>query len=151
MIKFIKHLLAPSAEAIQEKVAPPAKPKIKRVMYLEDNETDCDLMKNLLSDWSIALTLVNSLAEARELVCEVPPFDSMFLDVRLSNGSGINFYAEVLNQFPKTHVVFLSGYATEDIEKEVARIGPARVHNKRDVMRHSFIDPLLLQWGFSKI
>lgn len=121
--------------------------KPARILCVDDDEKFTTIISQLCSKYVLELNIVSTIREAREAIqSSVVPFHAMMLDVKLTNGSGVALYAEVSVLWPTTHVVFLTGYDSEDVRDQVEKIGPARVHSKNNVMNEQFIAGLFAQW-----
>ncbi len=62
-----------------------------------------------------------SLAEARARLAE--PYDLVLLDVRLTDGSGLDLLGELRSEAPDTAVIVMSGHATIDLAVQATRLG----------------------------
>lgn len=125
--------------------------KPARILFLDDDKNLRDLMAVVCSQYHVILVIAETIKEAIIIATEQGPFDAMILDVRLSNGTGLDFYAYVMSKWPRTHVVFLTGYSSPELCEKVERIGPARVHTKGNVMAQPFLTALFAQWGIPPV
>lgn len=125
----------------------------KRILFVDDEPFIRQLMEKLVASQMVAeLTVATSLAKARLLLTgfDAPPYDLIILDVVLTNGSGIQLYAEIQTRWPDVRVIFLTGHNSEEVLRKVEAIGPARVQNKMSVMTPSFLSSLLEQMGIRR-
>lgn len=125
-----------------------------RILFLDDDQNLCQVMEAVCAGYHTSLTVVNTIKDAVAMATEhqaAEPYDVMILDVRVSNGTGMEFYAYVMERWPKTHVVFVTGYDSPDVRERIERIGPARIHQKSNVMRPVFMQALFTQWGMTPI
>lgn len=119
-----------------------------RILFLDDDKNLVQLMEIVCSHYHIQLTVCQTIKDAvQAATLAKEPYDAMILDVRVSNGTGMDFYAVVMEKWPKTHVVFLTGWDSPDVREKIESIGPARIHRKDNVMRPSFMQALFAQWG----
>lgn len=127
--------------------APPFRSKRKRILLLDDDPSFCDMMRSWCQRFLVDLHVVSTIREARELLAQrLDVFDVLLFDVRLSNGSGIDLYAQIFARSPSTHVVFVTGYDSADVRAKVEAIGPARVYPKTR-LTGSFLAGLFAEWG----
>ncbi|MDF1614522.1 response regulator [Desulfurivibrio dismutans] len=87
-----------------------------RILYLEDNPADADLVRRSLarSAPEHRLTVVNRVAAALEcLRPEEPSYDLLLVDLRLPDGSGLEVLAEVKARNLPVAVVLLTGSGTQ--------------------------------------
>ncbi|NMG76918.1 EAL domain-containing protein [Aromatoleum diolicum] len=85
--------------------------KSPRVLYVEDNSMDATLARRALERemLGVQLQFVRTVAEA--LVClasPVPPYDAMFVDLRLPDGSGFELLRHVRDRDLSLPVVILT-------------------------------------------
>jgi DNA-binding NarL/FixJ family response regulator len=60
----------------------------------------------------------------------VPAVDLVIVDIFLKGGSGLGVLRAVSSRLPKTRVIVLSNYATEDIRRRCLALGAHRVFDK---------------------
>ena len=82
-----------------------------RVLHVEDNPVDADLVARTLSTASTQITLehVYTLAEARDLLNHVQRFDLALVDLKLPDGSGLDLLGEIRERELPLAVVMLTG------------------------------------------
>ncbi|WP_420476922.1 EAL domain-containing protein [Noviherbaspirillum sp. ST9] len=83
-----------------------------RVLYLEDNPMDADLVRRALARQAphMSLDIAPSLVEAMRLVApDMPPYDLILSDLRLPDGSGMELLAHVRERRLPIAVVILTG------------------------------------------
>jgi DNA-binding NarL/FixJ family response regulator len=125
----------------------------RRVLFVDDEPMATNLMQRFMEEYFNAeLTVTDSVKGTLTLLreIEVKPFDLIILDVRLSNGTGVQIYREIFPKWPTMPVIFLTGFAGEDVRKQVAAIGPALVYDKNQFMKAEFLTPLLEQLGLRR-
>lgn len=123
----------------------------RRILFVDDDPRYQEIMRITAEDFNVELTVAGSCAEAREILREGSEFDAVILDVRLTNGSGVQLYRDIAARRPRWQVVFLTGYATEDIRAQVEEIGPARIYEKSSCARPDFIAQFYLQLGAKRV
>lgn len=124
--------------------------KPKNLLLVDDDEHWAEIFRTRCSKYNLDITVANRCSLAR-LELKEHPFDAIALDVRLTNGNGVELYRDVAAISPATQVIFLTGYATEDVRKQVQQIGPARVYDKDCMKDEAFIEQLMAQIGAVKI
>ena len=124
--------------------------KPKQLMLVDDDASWSELFRSRCAKYNLDITVVARCSAARVELAQ-RQFDAIALDVRLTNGNGIELYRDVAAKSPATQVVFLTGYATEDVRKQVQQIGPARVYDKDCMKEEAFIEQLMAQIGAMKI
>lgn len=156
MIKKVMESFLPPSSAACRSGDPLPYPRAlvpKRILFVDDEPFIRALMEKLVSNLMIAdLTVATSVARARQLLTgfDLAPYDLIILDVVLTNGSGIQLYAEILTRWPDVRVIFLTGHDSEEVLRKVEAIGPARVQNKISVMTPAFLSSLLEQMGIRR-
>lgn len=86
-----------------------------RVMVVDDHELVRDGIKALLNE-ADGILVVGEAGTVREAVAcaEAVLPDVILMDVRLTDGSGIDATREILASQPATHVLMLTSYADDD-------------------------------------
>jgi DNA-binding NarL/FixJ family response regulator len=85
-------------------------------MIVDDHEVVRFGLKNLLdrqSDWEV-VTEASSVAEAIQQADEHQP-DVVVMDIRLSDGSGIDACREIVQNHPQIKVIMLTSFAEDDL------------------------------------
>ena len=93
------------------------RPDQLRILYLEDNAFDADLLCRSLAESApdYRLTVVSRLAAALDLLRdERPPFDLVLADLGLPDGSGMEVLAEVKSRRLPLAVVLLTGSGSRE-------------------------------------
>lgn len=96
-----------------------------KILYLEDNAQDADLVGRALTkiDPATRLTVAPKLARARRLLKEDPAWDLALLDVGLPDGTGLELLTEIRHEGLPIAVVFLTGTGDEDTAVAAMRAG----------------------------
>jgi diguanylate cyclase (GGDEF)-like protein/PAS domain S-box-containing protein len=92
-------------------------PPSMRILYLEDNPVDADLARRALARLApdYLLTVATSLAGARELLAAADAaYDLALLDLRLPDGSGLDFLGEIRARRLPLAAVVLTGSGSRD-------------------------------------
>ena len=107
--------------------APPGTPL--RVLYVEDNPLDADLVRRALQaaaqqgGQAVALQVVSSLAAARQCLQQAPAFAVLLVDIGLPDGSGLDLVRELRQQGPPLAVVALTSQGDEDVAVAALKAG----------------------------
>ncbi len=91
-----------------------------KILLIEDDKEDAFLLEELLSngvDFLYSITHVTRLSEIEEKISNTT-FDIILSDMNLPDSSGMDTVVEVLNMFPATPVIVLTGNSDESIGLE---------------------------------
>ena len=88
-----------------------------RVLYVEDNSVDADLVGRLLARQSpdVLLETVPTLAAGRLCLEQSDQYDVALLDLRLPDGSGLELLAEIRQRSLSLAVVMLTGSGDQEV------------------------------------
>jgi DNA-binding NarL/FixJ family response regulator len=150
--KLWKKFRPPSQKDLVETTPPFVMlPTRKRLFFLEDDLFFVETMVQAASRFDVEITHAGSVKEAWvKLQEQIEPFNCMILDVRLANGSGVEFYRTVAKRWPATSVVFLTGYYNPELLRQIEAIGPARIYSKVRVADPNFLTSMLAQLGLTR-
>jgi diguanylate cyclase (GGDEF)-like protein/PAS domain S-box-containing protein len=86
-----------------------------RVLHVEDNRVDIDLTQRLLARLApdISLEPATSLAQARERLRDPGRYDLVLVDLKMTDGSGLDLLAEIRERRLPLAVVVLTGSGDE--------------------------------------
>lgn len=112
-------------KSAQQNSQPPSLPRTpKRILFVDDEPAILEVYKLLLepmsADWEISLA---SSGQAGLALFKKHSFDVVISDMRMPGMNGIEFLSHVLECYPKTARLILSGYA--DQEEVAGSIGAA--------------------------
>lgn len=93
-------------------------PRRKRVLFVEDDDDVCLLLKSLLDYLGYEVTIAQTIDEA-EIKIESEGFDLFLLDNWLPGGMGINLCRAIRERYPLAPILFYSG-ASYDSDREQA-------------------------------
>ena len=99
---------------------------LTRVLYLEDNPVDADLVRRELAKWApeIGLVIVGTLLAARERVALTPPpFDLVLVDLILPDGSGLELLSHIREHELPLAVVILTGSGDQEAAVAALKAG----------------------------
>ena len=97
-----------------------------RIMVVDDHEIVRMGLKHLLNrrvDWDVvaeAGTIDDAIRQAKEHKPDV-----VVMDIRLSDGSGIDACRQIMRERPETHVIMLTSFAEDDLIFEAIAAGAA--------------------------
>jgi len=88
----------------------------KRVMLVDDNETNLKILVKILSNWGVMCTPFNNPELVRSVISSIKDFDFCILDMQMPELSGSKLSREIKAVSPKTPVLMLSSVPEELIE-----------------------------------
>ncbi|MCM8757788.1 MAG: response regulator [Candidatus Omnitrophica bacterium] len=92
--------------------------KTKKILVVDDDLAVRDFLNRFLTMYGFKVKLVMSGQSAIEVLKEYD-FDIVFLDIRMPYVDGIKTYQELINIKPNLRFVLMSGYAVEDLIKDI--------------------------------
>ncbi len=98
-----------------------------RIVITEDHNVTLEGIKFLISTMNVA-DVVGDAANGRELFAlleRIPPPDVILMDIRLPDGSGIDFTRQILEKYPSVRVVALSMHDEEAYIVNMLQAGAA--------------------------
>lgn len=113
---------------------------IPRCLIVEDDPDDAELSTIALQSTGAEVRVAKSGEEAIYLLGEGDGFDIVFLDLRLSGSTvqGLHVLQHIRTEFPKLHVVIVSGFIDDEVIKGGGYIGlvPKPLHkvDVKDIM-----------------
>ncbi|MFH1146580.1 MAG: response regulator [Pseudomonadota bacterium] len=96
-----------------------------RVLLVEDNPDDANLLNEMLSEtngFETSLTSVERLSDALRHIADQKP-DLILLDLSLPDSHGIETFARIKSETPETPVIVLTGLDDETVAIQAAREG----------------------------
>lgn len=105
---------------------------MRRVLLLDDEPVVLDVLANYLAIADISIVTCREL-EAAEALLEHQRFDVVVTDLRISEYGGlegIRLIRHLTAHFPRTKVIALSGYVTEDVREKGLQLGAIAVLEK---------------------
>jgi DNA-binding response OmpR family regulator len=87
--------------------------RLNRILYVEDDENICQMMKYLLKMWHYEVVVVQTAADGFSLA-KNESFDLYLLDSNLPDESGISLCERICDLHKHAPVVFISGHAREE-------------------------------------
>jgi len=95
--------------------------KIK-ILILDDDRQLAEEMSKFLINKNYEVKIAHSLKESEKQIATFHP-DIAFLDLKLPDGSGLDFLRTIKQQIPETLVLMLSGYGNIDTAVEAIKQG----------------------------
>ena len=96
-----------------------------RLLYVEDNPVDVDLVRRALRDrlshWQVQVA--DDLAQARLRIASEAPFDLLLIDLGLPDGSGLDLVRELREQALPVALVALTGQGDQDLAVAALKAG----------------------------
>lgn len=143
-------LKEPNKPSLTEQLADVMRGVTKRILLLEDDPNWRELVKIAAQDFDVEVMEATTSGEARRMISQLGPVDTVVVDIGVVNGDGISFYRWLNIVYPKTHVVFLTGSRVEDVAEKVHNIGSAPIYPKPAVMSITFLTDFIEKMGAKK-
>ena len=107
-----------------------------RLLYVEDNPSDADLVRRALADdgWDCPLEVAETLAQARACLSGTTPYDLVLTDLNLGDGQGVELIREIRLQRLPVAIVALTGQGDEGLVLSVLKAGADDYLAKSDDM-----------------
>jgi DNA-binding NtrC family response regulator len=93
-----------------------------RILVVDDERSISDALGMILSQLGHHVDSAKSIQEATELL-KCSPYDLIFMDLRLPDGSGIDLLSHVKSDTPYTEVVVMTAHGSLDITIEAIKRG----------------------------
>ena len=98
--------------------------RVKKVLIIDDNETNCYVLSRMLSNWNIKTCEVNSGAQAIRLIEQDKNFDVIFIDYNMPNYNGIELFSIIKSTLKKsTKTILFSSNSTDINNTKVKEVG----------------------------
>jgi len=95
---------------------------LERILIVDDEEPIRASLAAQLSAMDLTPLAVSSLAQAREITAQ-ESFDLVLCDLKLNDGTGLDFLRELREKQPDQPTVLMTGYATAENAVESLRLG----------------------------
>ncbi len=102
----------------------------KRILLLDDDQDMRQLVGEVIEQKYRVEVVCCSRVKDAQTQLENDYFHAAILDVKVINGNGVSFYRHIVNLMPALKVVFLTGYDSPELRKEIESVGPAMVFSK---------------------
>lgn len=98
------------------------KKKIKKILIIEDEKDLCKLFSYILSPKGYTVASANTRKDGLVYIRKEKP-DLVFLDLKLPDGDGMELLPKIKKMLPKTAVIIISAYGSEE-SREAAKRKP---------------------------
>ncbi|PTY03419.1 hypothetical protein DB346_05925 [Verrucomicrobia bacterium LW23] len=96
--------------------------RVEKILVVDDDSDLRHTLAELLRRQGYTVLGVSSARQAEEAI-QNEQFDLMLVDLKLGDGSGLEFLRNAKRQFPRSQGVLMTGYATMETAVEAIRIG----------------------------
>jgi DNA-binding NtrC family response regulator len=96
--------------------------QVNRILAVDDEPSFADALALVLAERGHKVETARSAAEAEALL-KVRPFDLVFIDLRLPDGSGIDLLPRVKADSPETEVILMTAHGSLDLTIEAIKRG----------------------------
>jgi len=98
---------------------------MQRILYLEDNSVDADLVgREIKKHWpNVELKTVNHIAKAKQLILSKTYFDCALFDLKLPDGNGMDLLSELRAEKCDLPIIILTGTGSEEIATTALKAG----------------------------
>ena len=94
----------------------------RKILVVDDERSVTDALQMILADLGHRVDAAKNVAEATALL-KKSPFDLVFTDLRLPDGSGIDLLTHIKNDSPDTQVILMTAHGSLDITIEAIKRG----------------------------
>jgi signal transduction histidine kinase/ligand-binding sensor domain-containing protein/CheY-like chemotaxis protein len=85
----------------------------KRVLVVDDNETNCMILKTQLEQWKLIPVVAQSAAQAMDILYEGHSIDLVITDYHMPITDGVAFGKMIRSRYPSLPIVLLSSLGTD--------------------------------------
>jgi signal transduction histidine kinase/CheY-like chemotaxis protein/ligand-binding sensor domain-containing protein len=85
----------------------------KRILVVDDNVTNLDIIKGQLQNWKLQPTLARSASDAMNILSASPPFDLLITDMQMPEIDGVGLALLIKEFYPYLPIVLLSSIGDE--------------------------------------
>jgi len=93
-----------------------------KILVIDDEESICHLLENILSDQGYIVTTARSGSEALKKIAK-EPFDIVITDIRIPDVTGMQILEEVKKSHSQTMVIIMTAFASVETAQEAIRMG----------------------------
>ena len=97
-------------------------PQVNRILAVDDEASVADALALVLGERGHRVETARSAGEADALL-KSRPFDLVFIDLRLPDGSGIDLLTRVKSDSPETEVILMTAHGSLDLTIEAIKRG----------------------------
>ena len=95
--------------------------RIKNILIIEDEDDLCWLLSNVLKDKGYNVSIANTISEGVARLKELP--DLIFLDLKLSDGNGMDILPKIKEISAETLVSIISAHGSKERREEAREKG----------------------------
>lgn len=96
------------------------KRKIKKILIIEDEKDLCNLFSYILTPKGYTVASANTRKDGIAYIKKEKP-DLVFLDLKLPDGDGMGLLPKIKKMSPKSAVIIISAYGSEESREEAKR------------------------------
>jgi CheY-like chemotaxis protein len=85
----------------------------KRVLVVDDNKTNRNILKGQLEQWKLVAVLANSGEEGMKILSDTAPFDLVISDMQMPEMDGVRFAELAKSKIPALPIILLSSVGEE--------------------------------------
>jgi signal transduction histidine kinase/ligand-binding sensor domain-containing protein/CheY-like chemotaxis protein len=119
----------------------------KRVLIVDDNDTNCTILKNQMEQWKLVPTVTRSAKEAIQMLSHQMVFDLVLTDMQMPEMDGIQFAQHVREQFPHLPILLLSSIGDERTKLHCTLFDAILTKPVKQQILHKYIFQQLLHRG----
>jgi two-component system, NtrC family, response regulator PilR len=97
--------------------------RASRILVVDDEQSITGALELILGERGHEVRAAHGVAEATEALRRGGPFDLVFTDLRLPDGSGIDLLSRVKADSPETEVILMTAHGSLDITVEAIKRG----------------------------
>jgi DNA-binding NtrC family response regulator len=92
------------------------------ILVVDDEASITDAMEGILHERGYKVKVAATLGRSSDLICE-QPFDLIFTDLILPDGSGMSLIERVRNEAPETQLILMTAHGSTDLAIDVIKKG----------------------------
>jgi DNA-binding NtrC family response regulator len=92
------------------------------ILVVDDEASITDAMQGILHERGYKVKVAATLGRSSDLICE-QPFDLIFTDLILPDGSGMSLIERVRNEAPETQLILMTAHGSTDLAIDVIKKG----------------------------
>src|SRR5215472_8103541 len=93
-----------------------------RILVVDDEASITDAMQGILDDRGYKVKVAATLGVSSDLLCQ-QPFDLIFTDLILPDGSGMSLIERVKNEAPETQLILMTAHGSTDLAIDAIKKG----------------------------
>src|SRR5262249_52786313 len=93
-----------------------------RILVVDDESSITDAMQGILDERGYNVKVAATLGKSSDLMGE-QPFDLIFTDLVLPDGSGVSLIERIKGDAPETQIILMTGHGSIDLAIDVIKRG----------------------------